>query len=174
MMGRKCLSAYLFCALLLLFLCGCPYESKIPLSISSQAKIDKELIGDWKIESTNGEKISGGITFYPFNDHEFVVGVWEILKGKDYIDLFKVFVTTIDDTKFLNVQELNRSPTERGWLFFKYSISGGNLTLRGVYDTLFKQKITTSKTLRKFFKDNLGNKELYNKDGKVVLKRINE
>jgi hypothetical protein len=176
MMERKCLSTYLFCVLLLLFLCGCPYESKVPLSVSSQAKIDKELIGDWKFEPTpmNDEKESAGITIYSFNDHEFFVCFWEILEGKDEILLLKVFVTTIDDTKFLNVQELDYPPKERGWLFYSYSVSGDILTLRGVEDTLFKQDFTTSKTLRKFFKDNLGNKELYGKDSKMVLKRIKE
>ena len=86
----------------------------ISINISSQAKIDKELIGDWKIEPKNGEKISVGITFYSFNDHVVVVSVREILEGKDDTELQKVFVTTIDDTKFLNVQELNSPPPKNG------------------------------------------------------------
>ena len=174
MVERKGLIALLFCVLLLPLLCGCPYETEVPLSTPSRAKIDKELIGCWKSEPMNEEEKPGIVVFCPFNDHEFIAVTRETKEEEDDIDLMKAFVTILDDTKFLNVQELDLEPEEKKWLLVEYSVSGDYLTLRVVDDKLFKQTFTTSRALRKFLKDNLKNPELYQKDDKVVLKRIKE
>jgi len=164
----------LCCALVFLMcLClyGCPYESEFPLSPSSEAKIDKELIGKWKFQCEKEEQ-SGAITIYQFNEHEYLILLKE--EGEEDIDLIRAFGTTIDEHKFLNVQDINSANAkEREWFFVNYSVFNDKLILKYVEDRIFENKIiNSSQELYKLMKENLNNKDLYDENDKKIFSRV--
>ena len=87
-----------------LCLCACPYESEFPLSKCGEATIDKQLIGQWKLEAKEGEQ-AGVIMIHRFNDHEYLISA----KGDNESTamLMRAFGTIIDGQTFLNVQEIS-------------------------------------------------------------------
>ena len=166
----------LCCALVFLVflcLCGCPYESEFPLSPSSEAKIDKELIGKWKFQCEKEEQ-SGTITIYQFNEHEYLILLKE--EGEEDIDLMRAFGTTIDDHKFLNTQDINSANAkEREWFFVNYSVFNDRLVLKYVEDRIFENKIiNSSQELYQLMKENLSNKELYDENDKKIFNRVDD
>jgi hypothetical protein len=159
---------------LILLFYGCPYESEFPLSDVSEAKIDNDLIGEWKDVPEGEEKIETPVIFVfcPFNDHEFIVLSRKVKKAEDNISLGKAFVTTIGDEKFLNVQMIGEN--EKTWFFVRYTVSGDTLTLRIVEDKLFKEKIGSSSDLRTFLENNLKNKDLYSHKIESGIEKVDE
>jgi len=154
-----------------LFLWACPYESEFPLSKCSEATIDKQLIGQWKLEAKEGEK-AGVIMIYRFNDHEYLISA----RGEDEPTamLMRAFGTIIDGYTFLNVQEISKpGEKKRPWNFVNYSISANKLVYKVVEEDLFKKRSFTSpEALYTFIKENLGKKELYDQDDEQTLHRI--
>jgi hypothetical protein len=143
------------------------------LSPSSEAKIDKELIGKWKFQSEK-EEPSGTITIYQFNEHEYLILLKE--EGEENIDLMRAFGTSIDEHKFLNTQDINSANAkEREWFFVNYSVFNDRLVLRYVEDQIFENKIiNSSQELYKFMKENLDNKDLYDEDDKKIFSRVDD
>ncbi len=153
--------------IILPFLWGCPYESKVPLDKSCNAEIDQALLGEWR----NTEKSDPfTMVIQQFNEHELLI--LGIEKGKIQPDAIRAFVTTIKDERFLNVQEIKDQPDKRGWWLVKYTISGDTLTAWTVDDKLFTKPITSSRQLYRFIKKNLSNKELYGDISPTVLQRV--
>ena len=150
-------------------LCGCPYESSVPLSKVSKATIDPALIGEWKYTEA-GESFT--MIIQQFNEHELLI--MGIEDGEVQQEAGRAFVTVIKDERFLNVQELEESYDERIWYLAKYTISGDTLTAWTVDDKLFTQPVTSSRALYRFVKKHLGDKALYGDDPFLVLKRVRE
>jgi hypothetical protein len=153
--------------LVLPFLWGCPYESKVPLGKSCRAEIDQALLGEWR-STEKGESFI--MTIKQFNEHELLILGTE--QGKVQPDVMRGFVTTIKDEGFLNVQEIKEPVDKRGWWLAKYSISGDTLTAWTVDEKLFTEPIASSRALYRFVKKNLGNKELYGDARPMVLQRV--
>lgn len=155
----------------LLCFCACPYESEFPLSKCGEATIDKQLIGQWKLEAKEGEQ-AGVIIIHRFNDHEYLISA----KGENESTamLMRAFGTIIDGQTFLNVQEIsNPGEKKRPWNFVNYSISEDKLIYKVVEEDLFEKKSFTSpEALYRFIKENLKNKELYEQDDEQTLHRI--
>jgi hypothetical protein len=160
----------ILCFLLILpLLWGCPYESEVPLSKSSKAKIDQALLGAWK-NTTEGEPFT--MIVEQFNDHELLI--MGIEDGKVQQEAMRAFVTVIKDEQFLNIQEIDESYDERGWSFVKYTISGDTLTVWIVDDKLFTKPVASSRALYSFVKKNLHNKDLYGDATPTVLQRVDD
>jgi hypothetical protein len=164
-----------FTLLLLVFLClcGCPFESEFPLSQCSDANIDKELLGTWRLEPEKGEP-AGTLAIYRFNDHEYVI----LAKGEDEEDseVIRAFSTSINGHQFLNSQDINGSRgKKRKWEFINYSVSGTTLVLKVVLGDVFKKKrFTSSKELCTFMQENLQNEALYGKNNAQLFIRLDE
>ena len=175
---RKQSLGLLLLVLSLAFLCGCPYSSDVSMSKSSKAKIDKELLGEWKFADEK-EQGSGTISIRQFNDHELVIYLLvehESKGGEIECEIYRAFVTVIENENFLNFQEIEASPQSRSWTIVNYIISGDTLKYRLVGDKLFnklKKPITSSRALYRFVKRNLHNKDLYD-GGFQVLKRVTQ
>jgi len=150
-------------------LCGCPYESKVPLSEVSKATIDPALIGEWKY-TVEGESFT--MIIQQFNDHELLI--MGIEDGEVQQEAVRAFVTVIKDERFLNVQEIEESYDERGWYLAKYTISGDTLTAWTVDDKLFTKPVTSSRALYRFVKKYLDDKDLFGGNPFLVLKRVEE
>jgi len=166
---KKSLSGVLFIVGLLPLLWGCPYEAKVPLGEGSKAPFDAALVGEWKNTEQGG---SFTMTIQQFNEHEFLISGAEIKKGTCECEAMRAFVTMINDERFLNVQEIKGQSEVRGWWIAKYIISGDTLTAWVVEDKLFTEPLTSSRTLYRFIKKNLHNKELYGDASPMVLQRI--
>ena len=155
----------------MLCLCACPYESDFPLSKCGEATIDKQLIGQWKLEAKEGEQ-AGVIMIHRFNDHEYLITA----KGENESTamLMRAFGTIIDGQTFLNVQEISKpGEKKRAWNFVNYSVSEDKLMYKVVEEDLFKKKSFTSpEALYTFIKENLNKKELYDQDDQETLHRI--
>jgi hypothetical protein len=164
-----------FTLLLLAFLClcGCPYESEFPLSQCSDASIDKELLGTWRLEAEKGEE-PGTLTIYRFNNHEYVI----LAKGDDEedMDVIRAFSTHISGHRFLNIQDINGSRgKKRKWEFINYSVSDTTLVLKVVSGDIFeKKRFASSKELFTFIEENLKNEALYGKNNKQTFSRLDE
>ena len=158
-----------FFLLILPLLWGCPYESDVPLSKSSKAEIDQALLGAWK-NTTEEEPFT--MIVEQFNEHEFLL--LGMKDGKIEREVMRAFVTVIKDERFLNVQEIEDTPDERGWFFVHYTLSGDTLTMRIVDDKLFTKPFTSSRALYSFVKKNLQNKDLYEDTPPMILKRVEE
>jgi len=167
---------FLCCAFLLVVLIclyGCPFESEFPLSQSSEAIIDTQLLGKWKLEPQKGEE-PGTLMIYQFNDHEYLI----LAKGEDEKDTdgIRAFSTTIDGHTFLNIQDI-KGPGEKkqNWEFLNYSFSNNKLVIKVVLGEIFeKKKCASSKELFTCMQENLTNKALYNQDLKQIFSRIDE
>jgi hypothetical protein len=155
------------------FLWGCPYESKVPLSKSTTAEIDRELLGEWLSISEKGDK-PFTMTIQQFNDHELLIFGAELKNGTCKAEAIRAFVTLIKDERFLSVQEIKREAEPRGWWIVKYTISGDTLTAWTVEDKLFTKPITSSGALYGFIKKNLHNKDLYGTDYPMVYQRVRQ
>jgi len=148
-------------------LCGCPYESTVPLSKVSEAKIDPALLGGWR-NTDQAEPFT--MIIQQFNEHELLI--MGIEDGEVQQEAARAFVTVIKDEQFLNVQELKESYDERYWHLAKYTISGDTLTVWTVDDKLFTKPLTSSKALYRFVKKNLHDKALYGDGAPMVLQRV--
>jgi hypothetical protein len=151
------------------FLCGCPYESKVPLSKVSKATIDPALIGDWEHAD---EEEAFTMIIQQFNDHELLIMGAE--EGVIARDVMRAFVTVIEDERFLNVQDTDVPPDKRVWYLVKYTISGDTLTAWTVDDKLFTKPVTSSRALYRFVKKHLHDKTLFGDNPFLVLKRVGE
>jgi hypothetical protein len=155
----------------LLFLCACPYESEFPLSKCSEAVIDKQLIGQWRLEPKDGEE-GGIITVYRFNQHEYLISA----RGEDESTemVMRAFATNIEGQTFLNVQTINKpGEKKRPWHLVHYTLSENKLVYNLVEDDLFKKKqFTSTEELYTFVKKNLKQKELYDQDSERTLTKI--
>lgn len=171
MQSRMSRVKWVIAAAMLLLLCGCPYESRVPLSRCQDAQIDERLIGMWRSETAD-PKESGTIIVAPFNEHEFLIVVHE--EDKEGDDFYRAFVTDVGGEKFLNVQEIKASTKQQAWNFVNYHVAGDRLRVRIVEDKLFKatKAKQTTDSLYGFIGANIKNKDLYDENDDHVLKRV--
>ncbi len=136
-------------------LCGCPLESKYPISDPENARVPNELLGIWHCPIANEEPARMKIV--KFNDHEFL---FETYEEDQSISLARGFVSEIKDTTFINYQELGASLSEPfGFAIYNVDKSW-TLSIRAVEDTLFPTRFKSSKALRKALRKNLDDPEL--------------
>jgi len=113
--------AFLIMAIFLVsILAGC-YESHIPLSTSRYAVINKKLVGYWVSvpEAKDEKKIF--LAIFKFNENEYLVS-WR--GGEDDTTLARGFITKIDNTNIMNVQNIKSlEKDDRSYVFFKYDFT---------------------------------------------------
>ncbi len=149
------------CLVMLLFLSGCPYESREPLGALADGKIDGKLLGRWKYEDKE-HKEAGFITISRFNDRELLIVIEE--NGKKIPDMMRGFVTMVEGRNFLNLQELKGAYGDRKWIIVNYKTDDGSLTYRVVNDSLARasgDKAPTSRQLFELIRKNLTNSDIY-------------
>ena len=162
---------YLFLAVMLLMLYGCPYDSEFPLTRSEDALIDTELVGNWTFRGKTPAE-AGMMTISSFNEHEILIITRE--EGKCERDYYRAFVSIIDGVKFLNAQTIKPVSETRSWTLVNYAVSGGELTIRIVEDKLLKEKFSSSAALREFIKTHLKNTDLYSENDGLAMKFVKE
>jgi hypothetical protein len=119
----------IFCLIfsVFVFFAGCEVESQNPLSSITEAKIDKQLLGKWKVvdgkknEYMHVEKLSSHELKIPFEGED--------LDEEDKDSFFTVFVSEIAGNKYMNVRAVNPSKGSSGYIFLKYIVKDNKLTL---------------------------------------------
>lgn len=104
-----------------LFLMACPVSSKFPLGESGKEKIDKNLLGTWKNDSTGAEATK--VVIEKTDDYTYKVTVKE--KGSMYMadgDSFKGWLTKIEDKTFFVLQELDTEGSPKD-TYYVYCVS---------------------------------------------------
>ena len=147
--------------LVILGLSACPYSSEHSLSDPGAAALDSALVGSWK--SQDPETLEWvTLSIFAYDEHQLVAFTPGDSGGK--ADAYRLFVTTIDGERFLNVQQLGEKD-DREWLFVQYRVDGNRLVLRVLEDTLFgTAPFATSEALRSFLRRNLADPRLYSSD----------
>jgi hypothetical protein len=141
-----------------MILAACPYTSDQPLSDPAAAAIDRSLVGTWKMQDKDSKEWHT-LTFLAWDDRQLVA----IADGgeNEKPDAYRVFMTTIEHERFLNVQQLG-ADENRQWYFARYGIRDGRLYLSLVDDALFASRsFASSEALRDFIRKNLADPRLY-------------
>lgn len=153
--------------LLIFLICGCPYNSSVPISAVENAQINDSLFGDWF--TTNNENDSSEVLkVYLLNKHEYLF----LLCDKKEINVFRAYPTRIEDYHFLNISEINlESSLQPAYIFAEYKLIGDELRIRLIEDELFKTKMENSNDLYHFIKSNLKNQQLFG-EVELLVRRV--
>ncbi|MBW2146936.1 MAG: hypothetical protein JRG73_14305 [Deltaproteobacteria bacterium] len=170
------MSLYLKACLVLLvsFLLGACYESRVPMALSKDSTIDLNLIGKWKgilkLAETLDE-VTAEMQILKFNDNEYYVSYNAGTNGNIDHSNLRAYTVMVDGVPFINVQCIDdMKEATRTFMFFKYSVSGDRvLTLELVSDDFVKTKFKTSDELYEFIKKNLNNEKIYEKPVRFKL-----
>jgi hypothetical protein len=140
---------------LLLFLTGCPYNSKIPLSIPKQP-VDKALLGEWKNAKEPND--SSVLKIYEFNANEYALVIIDKTNNDSSVELLRAFLTPVGDKLLLNVESFK---TRGEFNFCSYTLEGSTLKIKVVSDIVMKEKYESSKTMAKAFAKKMNDKDFF-------------
>lgn len=126
------------------------YSSTVPISNETHSKIDSVYIGLWRFMPTselglNKEKFENHLLeVFPFNDHEYVIRMY----NQDDDQIFaRGFLSTINHTKYANVQILNFNSTE--YYLYKTHVEADTLWHYPINKKVFNEQFKNSKKLFK-------------------------
>jgi hypothetical protein len=162
-----------------LIICGCPLNSKVPLSEPDPNEFDKGLLGLWKLVQKEKDDEAMLITISKFNESEYLIVARKMKEAEDDKEVEELFIrmylTRIGEARFWNFQNLDENLNKRDYTFGLYSIKDGDtISLRLVRGKLFKnKKPTTTATLNAAFKGAIGNKEFLQEEA-LTFRRLEE
>jgi len=146
-----------------LSLSACPFSSDLPLGLPADASLDGALTGTWQAQDPESQQWVS-ITFVPFNEREYVALTHDPGEKEEKEKLWRVFVTLIDEERFLNIEELDGG-NDAAWSFANYRVSGDTLSIRLLDDALFSsQTFRSSDALRDYVRAHLHDPRLYMSD----------
>ena len=149
----------IFMGLVLLMLTGCPYESRVALCDSKDAKIDTSLIGEWYSVDNNNKTDTMKINIHNFNSTEYLIEYNEIKSSsKESTTLLRGFITRIKNYKIVNINEV---VGDFKYTFFKYDLNGDKLKIAYVSDNFNKTQFDTESKLYKSFEENIDKKDFF-------------
>lgn len=149
---------------LLLFLTGCPYNSKVALS-EPKIALDKALLGEWRSDKEPND--SSVMKVFEFNPNEYSIVIVDKSDNKTTVDYYRAFITSVADRKLLNLESLK---SKGDYNFCSYIVDGNQLTVKVVSDIAVKEKYPSSKALAKAFAVKINDKDFF-EDG-LVFKRV--
>jgi hypothetical protein len=154
--------------LLVAFLAGCPYVSKVPLGVPESRLFDPRLVGVW--EGFDHADSVGTITVLAFNDAEYYV---ETENEKGEPDRYRAFVTKIGGESFLEMNELGQSAARPEYVFARYTVTdGGDVVLRFVGEKLVPKALAANAdSLGSFIAAHLADPSLDDEDMSLVMKK---
>lgn len=137
--------------------------SPVPIAPLTEAPFDTALIGVWEAPDPHSSGDTMTMTVLEYRAPEYYI---EILNEKDHSDIVRArgFISRIGDVTFMNADELTSKP--RGYTFYRYSIAGDTLVVRGVAEA--SRKFTASEDLRDFLVGNLQSDSLYDDTARFV------
>lgn len=153
------------CSLLIF---GCPYEAKFPLSNPSDSVIDTNYIGFWEsIDKTSAQAFSG-VNINAFNEHEYFIEMMMKAKSGLMLQNFRAFSTTINNQKFLSIQEIGSKPT---FNFYKYSLANDTLKVAAISDNVLKKQLNNKEELISFIQKNINDSNFFVEEQTFIKKK---
>jgi hypothetical protein len=147
-----------------IILCGCPYDSKVPLEQPS-VKVDRQLAGQWR-------DISDTTEIYEIEIRDSVSYNVEVRKtNKLERDHYIVYMSRFANATFFNVREDKGDGSASKFLFFKMTWSGKNKIVLSTVTENIREQFTSSAELKKFFTNNMHNSYFFEK-GETTLVRL--
>lgn len=143
-----------------LVLCGCPYESKVPLGPVEESVMDKELPGIWECRSDKDDP-PWSLSIFRFDSRQYYMFISSPHEKPAH---FRAYGTLIEGKPFLNVQELEtreKTPGERFWLLSYERDRNNQLAMKIVRDELLKDVPPSSPALRDSIGRQIGDSRLY-------------
>ena len=145
--------------LLWLFLCACPYVSRVPIAAPAQ-QADKMVFGDWvNADSSKGEE-------YTISEHE--EGVWKYrIDGPEA--MYDGWITAVDKSWFLNI--CNPAQMSDGIMILRVDKMNYNSIELTPISARNKEQFETSPQLMEWIKKHMNSPAFYDQGEKVKLIR---
>lgn len=151
-----------------IILTGCPYSSKFSISDAAQSVIDTTLLGTWEGYTDKDKDEYGTIDFFKFNDHEYFVEMTVKNKANTNSSKFRVFISSVGDIRFFNVQELGNKDK---FTFYKYSLSNGVLKFSEITDEYVKEQFSSREELVNYISKKIDDPKLFSKENIFTKKK---
>lgn len=135
---------------------GCFYESAVPLAPVNPEVFDQDLLGTWLQTDANTGESPLRLAVFQFTGPEYYVEVLaDTAPGKwpEASDRYRGYLTSVEKTMFMNVQELK--PGDRPYMFFRIKRTGADtLAIAGIAEDIAPQFASSEKLLA-FVEQNL-------------------
>ena len=125
-------------------LCGCPYESGVPLEQTSSVTINDDLLGSW--HKSNYPSDLTTITFEKRNETEYIIKAIISNKKKEYTHYFFTgFFSNVKDGMMLNVKN------DKGkYYIVAVWLEDGRLSLKALSKEITTKKFNSPDEIRNF------------------------
>lgn len=154
--------AMLFGALSLVFM-GCPYESKVPVDDSSNAKGDKTLSGKW--DEKGSEDYLWTVTL---DENTYRIEKKNVKEGGDPT-IYGAFLSDVGGSPFLNVWEKSDDGGDRKYYIYKIDKKGEErVTLKGMTENV-TEEFASSAELKAFIKKYMDLSFFWDKDEEKIF-----
>jgi hypothetical protein len=138
----------------------CSTDSTIPLGTPSAESFDRRLLGPWGCITGDDPTEGGPASVYAFNDREYYI----LIGTEDGQEHLRAFSTTVDGSRFLNIQFL-RFESPGAYTIVGYAFdSPTSVTLRVVDLGPEEAKPRTETALAAFIRRRLAEGSLYDDD----------
>ncbi len=142
---------------------GCPYESKVPID-NATVKVNSALLGKWKPKSGSEDRYTVSKV------DEYTYKIEKKKKDVKEPDIYKAFLSHIDEDVFLNLYEAKENIEQR-YFFYKVSLnkSETKVTLSPVTENI-DEVFEKPEDLKAFFQKNKGLSFFFEKEEEVFIK----
>lgn len=159
--------AWVFGILSMLFLTGCPYQSRVPIDDPS-IEVDKKFLGSWVSEENSENEQPDFYEFIGMDKYRYEV-VEHTLSTEDSSYSQKYYLShfsRIDDIHFLNMRD-----GEGNYFLYKleWQNPGKSFVMYEVTDNIDEQ-FENSEDLKAFVKQHMNLSFFYNKEEKIYLR----
>ena len=156
---------------LTLFLPGC-WSSKFTLIKQDDARVDKNLLGNWNALNAKGE--SATLIIRNIDDKNYYIETHDSAKQyPEGVSRYIGFTAPLKDATFAHLKELQPDgnvPEE--WLLVRIELKNDKLTIRHLKDEFMKSKtITTPDQLRQVLEQNLDDTTMYDPNETITATR---
>ena len=140
-------------------LCGCPYESDVPID-QPIVKINPKIIGAW-------EDQEGHDVYNVSRKDDFTYAIEVIEKKDNKVDHSTAYASLVNGTVFLNISE-DKSGSGKKYSLYKIEMHGDNaIKVFPVTDNI-REQFTSSGDMKKFFAANMKNSYFFEKPASFI------
>jgi hypothetical protein len=137
-------------------LAACPYESAVPID-PPRIKINSAFLGTWQdpIDSTKDYQVSEQSMF----TYKIIEKIKDATESKQY----QAYISTVDETTFLNLWEDIPGEDSPAYLLYKLEIRNANSVLLIEVTENIDEKFSSSDQLKSFIRSNMSNSYFFSK-----------
>ena len=139
-------------------ICGCPYESNVPID-KPGVKINPKLIGSWEAQEGQQE---GQDVYNVSRKDDFTYAIEVIQKQDNKVDHSTGYSSIVNGSIFLNIAD-DKPGSEKKYSLYKIEMHGDNaLKVYGVTENV-RENFASSGELKKFIAANMKNSYFFEK-----------